>query len=175
MSGEVHFVTPDRALFERLLPIARRIFTETFSKDYDVAAFEAFCDRVYLPEGSMACEFAAPGVRWQVAVVDGAPVAYAKVTPLRAPATDAAHGSLELQQIYVLSDWHGTGVAERLMEWAVGTAGELGASELYLTVFDHNERAKRFYTRHGFEEVGRCSFQLGDRIDDDRIWRRRLS
>jgi ribosomal protein S18 acetylase RimI-like enzyme len=108
-------------------------------------------------------------------VADGAPIGYAKLTPLRAPVVDAADGSLELQQIYVLSQWHGSGVADRLVKWAVKTACELGAPELYLTVFDHNERAKRFYLRHGFAEVGRCTFQLGDRIDDDRIWRRLLS
>ena len=32
------------------------------------------------------------------------------------------------------------------------------------------ERAKRFYARYGFKEVGRCTFQPGDRVDDDRIW-----
>jgi len=52
---------------------------------------------------------------------------------------------------------------------------EDGAPELYLTVFDHNERAKRFYTRHGFVDVGQCTFRIGDRIDDDRVWRRRLT
>jgi ribosomal protein S18 acetylase RimI-like enzyme len=82
--------------------------------------------------------------------------------------------SLELQPIYILSSWHGTGVADKLMEWALTTTKAQRASELYLTVFDHDERAKRFYTRHGFEEVGRCIFKLGDRIDDDRIWRRRM-
>jgi ribosomal protein S18 acetylase RimI-like enzyme len=60
------------------------------------------------------------------------------------------------------------------MNWAVKTARSTGAPELYLTVFDHNERAKRFYTRHGFEAVGRCTFKLGDHGYDDRIWRKVL-
>jgi len=60
------------------------------------------------------------------------------------------------------------------MHWAVATARALGAPEMYLTVFDHNARAKRFYTRHGFAEVGRCTFKLGDRVDDDRVWRKQL-
>jgi predicted kinase len=37
------------------------------------------------------------------------------------------------------------------------------------------ERAKRFYTRHGFSEVGHCTFMLGDRVDDDRVWRKPIS
>ena len=174
-SGTRHLVTPDAVLFERLLPVARRIFTETFSSLYDEAAFETFCDQVYSSGGSMAREFGAADIRWKVATADGAPIGYAKLTPLRAPAIDPAPGSFELQQIYLLPAWHGTGVANALVEWAVGTASALRATELYLTVFEHNERAKRFYTRHGFEDVGQCKFQLGDRIDDDRIWRRRLA
>jgi len=170
-----HLVTPDAALFERLLPVARRIFTDTFSSLYDEAAFKAFCDEVYSSGGSMARDFTVPDVQWRVATADGAPIGYAKLTPLRAPAIDPAPGSFELQQIYLLPAWHGTGIADELVAWAVNTASALGATELYLTVFEHNERAKRFYTRHGFEDVGQCKFQLGDRIDDDRIWRRRLA
>lgn len=170
----VEFRVPDAAMLERLLPVARRIFTATFAGNYDAAAFERFCDAVYSPGGTMSRDFGVPDVRWQVAIADSEPIGYAKLTPLRAPVPDAAPGALELQQIYVLADWHGSGVAERLMQWGLAEARASGAPEVYLTVFDHNERAKRFYTRHGFEEVGNCTFQLGDRIDDDRIWRRRL-
>ncbi|MGH8182305.1 MAG: hypothetical protein ACREPH_01440 [Rhodanobacteraceae bacterium] len=49
------------------------------------------------------------------------------------------------------------------------------APELYLTVFDHSHRAKRFYARHGFREVGRCTFTLGAHIDNDRIGRKKLA
>jgi hypothetical protein len=27
-----------------------------------------------------------------------------------------------------------------------------------------------FYSRYGFFEVGHCTFTLGDRVDDDRVW-----
>ena len=168
-------IIPDADLLSHLLPVARRIFSDTFAEHYDETAFAAFCDEVYCPGGSMSREFGLAEVRWRVATADGAPIGYAKLTPLRAPAENAAPGALELQQLYVLADWHGCGVADRLMAWAIETARADGAPELYLTVFDHNARAKRFYTRHGFADVGHCTFQLGDRIDDDRIWRRRLA
>lgn len=171
---DVSLIVPNAEDFQRLLPVARHIFTATFAHDYDKSEFEAFCDKVYWLGGSMSRDFDAADVHWQVATVAGAPIGYAKLTPLRAPAADALPNSLELQQIYVLPYWHGTGVADRLIRWGIATALQLEAPEIYLTVFDHNERAKRFYARHGFEEVGRCTFQLGDRIDDDRIWRRSL-
>lgn len=61
------------------------------------------------------------------------------------------------------------------MRWGVEEARERGAPSLFLTVFDHNERAKRFYTRHGFAEVGHCEFRLGDRLYDDRVWCKTLA
>jgi GNAT superfamily N-acetyltransferase len=170
----VALTAPDRALLERLLPVARRIFTDTFGRLYDPEDFERFCDGVYRPDGTMSRDFSDPRVLWRVAIVQGEPIGYAKLTPLRAPVSQPRAGAMELQQIYVLSDWHGSGVAARLMEWGLAAARAQGAPDIYLTVFDHNERAKRFYVRYGFEEVGRCTFQLGEHIDDDRIWRARL-
>lgn len=167
--------SPDLSVLDTLLPIARRIFTEAFSHLYEREAFTAFCQQAYACDGAMSRDFSNPEVDWKVAIANGEVVGYAKLTPLRAPAVRPALDSLELQQIYVLADWHGSGVAQALMEWAIATARDRGAEELYLTVFDHNQRAKRFYTRHGFEEVGHCTFVLGERVDDDRIWRKRLA
>ena len=171
----VSFVSPDRELGLRLLPVARQIFSETFAHLYDKDAFDAFCEQTYALDGPMAKDLADPAIRWRVATYDDEPIGYAKLTPLRAPFPDAHVKSLELQQIYVLARWHGKGIAEELMHWAVDLARRAGAMELYLTVFDHNERAKRFYVRHGFAEVGRCTFTLGNRVEEDRVWRKNLS
>ena len=42
---------------------------------------------------------------------------------------------------------------------------------MLLSVYIDNHRARRFYERYGFEEVGRHQFRIGDMIDDDRIMR----
>lgn len=153
-----------------LAPVARRIFADTFGHLFDRPAFEAFCEAAYGPCGSMAGDLADPDIAWRIAEHADAPIGYAKLRPLVAPAPRPQAGAMELQQIYVLADWHGKGVAEALMRWAIRTARERGAPELYLTVFDHNLRAKRFYARHGFAEVGRCEFRLGGKAYDDRVW-----
>lgn len=155
--------------------VARRIFTDTFGSLFEAAAFEGFCDDAYGPGGSMVKDLADPAIAWRIAEHAGAPIGYAKLRPLAAPAPHAMPGALELQQIYVLATWHGTGVATTLMDWALAAARGQGAPELYLTVFDHNQRAKRFYARYGFAEVGHCEFRLGGRVYDDRVWRKPLA
>ena len=154
--------------------MARTAFSDTFAGLYEPTPFAAFLDESYGIDGRMHRDLADPTIEWRIAVGQSGIVGYAKLTPLRAPAPVPLPGALELQQLYVLRRWHGTGVAAQLMEWALEAASAARAPEVYLTVFDHNERAKRFYARYGFSEVGRCTFQLGDRIDDDRIWRRVL-
>lgn len=161
--------------FESVRAMARRSFAETFARRYDPLPFEKFLDDSYGPGGSMADDLENPLVRWLVGFASSVPVGYVKLTPVRAPVAAPRPGALELQQIYVLKRWHGTGVAGRLMEWALDTATAAHAPEVYLTVFDHNERAKRFYTRYGFGEVGQCTVTIAGRIDEDRIWRRSLS
>lgn len=159
---------------DRLPALAHRIFADTFRHAFDTAAFDAFCERAYGPGGSMRRDMSDPEILWRVAEHAGEPVGYAKLRPLVAPAPAPRPGAMELQQIYVLRAWQGRGVAQELMYWAITSASEKGAPELYLTVFDHNERAKRFYARNGFAEVGRCTFELGGVQHDDRIWRKTL-
>ena len=57
------------------------------------------------------------------------------------------------------------------MDWAMEEARVRGASEMYLTVYTDNHRAKRFYERYGFEEVGPYSFMVGSQADEDIIMR----
>lgn len=158
---------------EPLRAMARRCFAETFGHLYDAEPLHNFLDSAFGQQGSMDRAFADPAVRWRVAISSEGPIGYARLNPLRAPAPDPLPGALQLQQLFVLKEWHGRDVAQNLMDWVLTTAAD-DAHELYLTVFDHNERAKRFYAKNGCSEVGRTTFTLGDRVDDDRIWRRSL-
>jgi ribosomal protein S18 acetylase RimI-like enzyme len=80
-----------------------------------------------------------------------------------------------LRQLYLDEEAKGTGLAQALMEAALAEARARGVKELYLTVWVDNHRARRFYERYGFEEVGAYAFVVGSTIDDDRILRLRLS
>jgi RimJ/RimL family protein N-acetyltransferase len=57
------------------------------------------------------------------------------------------------------------------MDWVIGEARARGAQELYLSVFTDNHRARRFYARYGFEEVGPYQFMVGTHADNDIILR----
>jgi GNAT superfamily N-acetyltransferase len=54
----------------------------------------------------------------------------------------------ELGALYVIADFHGTGVGQRLLDAAIGDI------PAFLFVADRNPRAIRFYERNGFEFDG---------------------
>lgn len=72
----------------------------------------------------------------------------------------AAADAVELSKCYVHPDHHGQGVAGRLMAAAVQAAADR-RRPLWLGVNDRNLRARAFYAKSGFREVGRRSFAVG--------------
>lgn len=82
--------------------------------------------------------------------------------------------AVELSKCYVLPDVHGGKVAATLMDASVGFARDLGARCVWLGVNQENQRAQRFYRKHGFEISGTKTFQLGARIESDYVLVRAL-
>jgi ribosomal protein S18 acetylase RimI-like enzyme len=70
--------------------------------------------------------------------------------------------AMEIERIYVLQEYYGTGVGGQLMEFAKSRALERGIQRIWLGVWEDNPRALRFYTKHGFTPFGRHIFKLGD-------------
>lgn len=150
--------------------MARQSFVDTFTAEYDPADFATYLDQAYGGDGLVA-DLARPDIAFRIARADDRIVGYAKVSALTLPHSAAAPGAFELRQLYVATGWHGTGVAAMLMDWTLAHARAAGAPELYLAVFEFNHRARAFYRRHGFEEVGEYDFRVGSRVDRDRLMR----
>ncbi|WP_022682007.1 GNAT family N-acetyltransferase [Sphingobium bisphenolivorans] len=88
-----------------------------------------------------------------------APVAYAMLTPPDLP-TETCADDIELKRIYLLGGWQGAGHGDALMQRVVDEAKAQGAARLLLAVYPQNDRAKRFYARHGFAEIGETLFMV---------------
>lgn len=82
--------------------------------------------------------------------------------------------AIELSKIYVAPAAHGTGVAGTLMTEALRHGTDLGFSSMWLGVNQENQRAQRFYRKHGFQINGTKTFQLGSRVEQDYVMVRAL-
>jgi ribosomal protein S18 acetylase RimI-like enzyme len=77
--------------------------------------------------------------------------------------------AVELSKMYVLPAYHGSGAAAALMNAALTAAAGRGAGCVWLGVNRENQRAQRFYSKHGFTVTGNRSFQLGDHTESDYV------
>jgi ribosomal protein S18 acetylase RimI-like enzyme len=80
----------------------------------------------------------------------------------------------ELSKIYLLADFHGTGLATALMDAALTAAADWGAHSVWLGVNQENQRAQRFYLKSGFKINGTRTFQVGARRENDYVMVREL-
>jgi diamine N-acetyltransferase len=160
--------TADADLMARL---GAQTFTETFGHLYTPANLAAFLEK-HAPE-KWARELADPDYAVRIAEDGPHPAGYCKVGPPSLP-FEVTEPTVELRQLYVLKPWHGRGIAHALMDWALAEARRRGAEQMVLSVFVDNHRARRFYARHGFEQIGTYDFMVGTHADLDLIMRLRL-
>jgi ribosomal protein S18 acetylase RimI-like enzyme len=114
-------------------------------------------------------ELADPAVTYLIAEQDGRTAGYAQVRSGEAPECVTGPSPIEVRRFYVLHDFHGTGIAQKLMDACADEARHRGGRTLWLGVWDQNPRAIRFYTKWGFEDVGGQTFMLGEDPQQDRV------
>jgi ribosomal protein S18 acetylase RimI-like enzyme len=84
------------------------------------------------------------------------------------------HPAVELSKMYVLPDGHGAGVSAALMTATLDRARQFGAACVWLGVNQENQRAQRFYAKHGFRASGTKTFRLGEGLENDYVMVRPL-
>ncbi len=96
-----------------------------------------------------------------VAEVENEAVGYAKVMLGNIEEGIKADRPIELNRLYSKTEFIGKGVGQKLMDKCFEVAAENNCDVMWLGVWEYNPRAKRFYEKQGFYEVGKHVFQLG--------------
>lgn len=114
--------------------VLRNYFKQTFS----VAKLKSSLDK--------------PNNVFWIAFADELPVAYAKLK-LYCPYEKLSDPQpAQLQKIYVLNDYIGQKIGEQLQQVLFNEVEKAGIKTLWLAVWDENDKAIRFYERHGFKK-----------------------
>ena len=93
---------------------------------------------------------------------------------VRADGVTAAR-PIEIVRFYVRGRWHGRGAAARLMKSACTFGAAHGHDALWLQVWEHNARARRFYEKSGLRAVGTKPFLFDEVWEDDIVYSRALA
>ena len=81
--------------------------------------------------------------------------------------------ALELKRLYVDKAFHGLGIAQDLMKFAEQLARQNQFEVIWLGVWEHNLRAKKFYEKSGFIDSGYThDFPIGSTPQTDNwLWK----
>ncbi|MEO7308406.1 MAG: GNAT family N-acetyltransferase [Ferruginibacter sp.] len=153
-----------------LSEIARQTFFDTFTGTCSQEDMLSFLDQFYNEE-QLGKELMDAETFCFFAEAEGMPVAYLhfaedyKNFPLM-----KKWKALELKRIYVLKEFHGKGIAQKLMDHVLNFAIEKRYEVVWLGVWEHNLRAQKFYEKYGFVNSGYThDFPIGNTPQTD-VW-----
>ncbi|TVY11431.1 GNAT family N-acetyltransferase [Paenibacillus cremeus] len=94
---------------------------------------------------------------------------YLKVNINDAQTEKMGNESLEIERIYIKSNFQGNGLGKYLLNQAVDIAIGQNKRKIWLGVWEKNENAIAFYRKMGFVQTGAHSFYMGDEEQIDFI------
>jgi ribosomal protein S18 acetylase RimI-like enzyme len=153
---------------DALVAVAGQAFREAYEGLDDPADIEDYVATSLTPAYFAPHVGAAPS-RLFLAHVGGALVGYALVTRSAPPACVTGPAPVELARLYLVRAALGQGHGDELMRSSIAAARELGGQTLWLSVYDRNVRAVRFYAKWGFADVGTKDFVFGGQIYADPV------
>ncbi len=162
-----HATPADAAL---IVDLGARTFRDASGPDEDPADVALHITQAFAPE-TVDAELADPAATFLIAETT-APVGYARVVAGRPhPALPGARAA-GLARIYVEQAMLGTGVGDALMAACLDEAARTGHDAIWLSVWERNPRAIRFYERWGFQAIGDTTFTVGTDIQRDVVMAR---
>jgi ribosomal protein S18 acetylase RimI-like enzyme len=156
-----------------LAELAARTFIDTFTANTHPDDMKVYVAEAYGPV-QQGRELADPDINTLLVHVDDLLAGYAQLRRKPAPACVTGERPIELWRFYMSQGWHGRGIAQQLMQAVEGGARRAGAGTLWLGVWEQNERAKAFYRKCGFVDVGSHIFLVGSDPQTDRIMTKTL-
>ena len=151
-----------------LAELGARTFYDAFAKDNKPEDIDRYIAEAFTPE-QMALELADPRSTFFLARMNGQTIGYAKLRAADTPACVDGPRPIELERIYVDQTAYGRGVGAALMRACLDEARQARYGAVWLGVWERNDRARTFYRKYGFRDVGAKTFTVGDDVQNDRV------
>ncbi len=134
-----------RKMTENDLREVGALYTAAWKKGYKGILPQDFLDGIEPERWSGRIDFLDEG---SFVIIDGEQIA--AHVHARPAAEENMSGWGEIHTMYALPQFWGTGCAGELFDYAVDWLNKQGFERIYLYVLNGNERAARFYRKHGF-------------------------
>jgi GNAT superfamily N-acetyltransferase len=154
-----------------LAELGAQTFRDTFAADNTPQNIAAYLAASFSLE-KQAVELADPTSVFLLAEVEGAAVGYARLKRGQPAMGITCSRPIEIVRFYARKEWIGQGVGATLMKACLDEAKQRGCDTIWLDVWERNLRARAFYRKWGFVEVGTQVFELGDDLQNDLLMQR---
>jgi diamine N-acetyltransferase len=156
---------------ELLATLGRKTFFDSFAADNRPEDMAAYLADAFSPE-KQASELADPLSVFLIAETGDERAGYARLLQSPAPACISSERPIQLVRLYACERWIGRGTGAALMQACIAESRKRRCDGIWLSAWDKNTRALRFYHKWGFSRVGTQTFQVGnDRQNDQILWR----
>ncbi|WP_129713925.1 GNAT family N-acetyltransferase [Pedobacter sp. SYP-B3415] len=149
-----------------LQQIGRQTFTETFAASNDAGNLREYLEEAFSRE-KLTAELGNPDSCFYFALIGDKVVGYLKLNTGIAQTERQDEEAVEIERIYVLTDYHGRKVGQLLLNQAVRLAIGRQSPYVWLGVWEKNPRAIRFYQKNGFVAFDKHIFRLGAEVQTD--------
>ena len=146
------------------------VFSTAFGHSVPPDALQAYLSESYTPK-AIAGDISDPSKSTIIASDKiGTVVGFAMLTRGTSdPCVDHLGGKVELQRVYVDSQFHGQGIGKLLMDELEKIAKKEGFEHIWLGVWEENLKAQKVYEKLGYERLGEHDFAVGSVVQRDHI------
>lgn len=169
-------ITVSKALtsdVKTLQTIGKQTFFETFAADNTEEDMEKYLEKNFTVE-KITKELNNPESTFFIAWQDTDAIGYLKLNTGAAQTELQDDTALEIERIYVKSDYHGKKIGQILYDKALETANAQHKKSIWLGVWEENLRAIKFYEKNGFVAFDKHIFKMGDDEQTDIMMRKTL-
>ncbi|WP_299533823.1 GNAT family N-acetyltransferase [Ulvibacterium sp.] len=161
----------DQTNLDELVELSLRTFKDAFEADNDPDDFKDYL-RIAFHRDTLFAELQDKDVSFYFVKVDNRTAGYFKLNENLAQTEVKSNSSIELERIYVLNIFQGSGIGAWMLTEIKRIASEKGKHFLWLGVWEKNHKAIRFYQRLGFTKFGTHPYFIGK--DKQTDWLMRL-
>ena len=140
---------------ELLQDISRLTFTQTFAEVNSPENLQNYLDKAFsVPQ--LSGELQDPNVEYYFSEIDQNVIGYLKINFGTSQTELQDDNAIEIERIYVLEEYLGKKVGQKLYDFALKRARETSNEYVWLGVWEENSRAINFYKKQGFQAFGKA-------------------
>ncbi|MBO0440674.1 GNAT family N-acetyltransferase [Candidatus Enterococcus ikei] len=157
-----------------LKALSIKTFTDTFAQENTTEDLKNYLAQAYTDE-KLTSELQNKHSEFYFIYSNEELAGYLKININDAQTETIGEDTLEIERIYIDSNFKRLGLGKTLYNKAIERAKDLNKTAIWLGVWERNFSALKFYHKMGFTQVGEHSFYMGEDEQIDLIMKKELT